>query len=148
MNNGEPILGKARPDHRDHRPLTWPRFLRLRAWARRVATEHGVTIYLVGSALGKPRPRDLDVAVVWPVAEYVRLFGPIPPNSLDAQATNQPTPMALYLRHVHEVVGGTMFALCEPCFDQRRRIDIHYCPDTWWPERDRMLLAAPEQRAA
>lgn len=143
MTNGEPILGKARPDHRDGRPLTWTRVLILRRWAQRVAREHGVSVYLVGSALTKARPRDVDVAVVWPVDEFVRLFGPIPPNSLADQDAKCPTPMALYLRDVHNRVGESMFNLFGPCFDLRMRVrvDIHFCPDTWWPDRDRLPLA-------
>lgn len=141
--NGEPILGKAPPDYRDGRPLTWKRFLVLREWAQRAGPAHGVSIYLVGSVLTKTRPRDVDVAVVWPVAEYVRLFGPIPPNSVSADATESPTPMARYLYGVHATVAESFMRLCDPVFDARLRqirVDIHFCPDTWWSDRDRLLL--------
>lgn len=143
MTNGEPILGKARPDHRDGRPLTWSRFLRLRAWAQRVAPEHGVNVYLVGSALTKTHPRDVDVAVVWPAAEFVQLFGPIPPNALE-ESPGGPRLMSLYLHDVVVTLYQTGRAsLGDISFDLRMgvRVDIHYCPDTWWPDRDRLPLA-------
>lgn len=148
----EPILGKARPDHRDHRPMTWRRFLILREWAQRVSKEHGVSVYLVGSVLTKTRPRDVDVAVVWPEAEFVRLFGPIPPNSLTRDGKGRPTPMGLYLAHVHHRTAEQMVSLHDPHFDKRLRVrvDVHFCPDTWWTDRDRLPLAlfGPTQGAA
>lgn len=140
----EPILGKARADHRDHRPMTWNRFLVLREWAQRVVRAYDVNVYLVGSALTKTRPRDIDVAVVWPHVQFVRLFGPIPPNSLAAESPGQPTPMSRYLHYVHTKAGEEFFSLFDPCFDprlRRVRVNVHLCPDSWWTDKDRLRLA-------
>ena len=78
---GEPILGKAHPEpHRDYRFFTWRYFLRLRAWAQRVADHERAPVYLVGSTLTKTRPRDVDVSIIVPHARFVAQFGPIPPQ--------------------------------------------------------------------
>jgi hypothetical protein len=154
---GEPILGKARQDKRDHRPMTWRRFLLLREWAQRVALDHGVGVYLVGSVLTKTLPRDVDVAVVWPEAEFVRLFGPIPPNSLEVPPGEKVTPMWRYLDGIyHVLMNNKLSSLLDPQFGllglgpKPPRIDIHFCPDTWWTDKDRLPLAgmATEQGAA
>jgi hypothetical protein len=132
---GEPVLGKHPPEKRDYRPLTWARIRRLRAWAQKVAQEEKASVYLVGSALTKSRPRDVDVAVVWPVAEFESRFGKLPAEGgtpeMNAYIHRMFNEMAMHAHYAQEAVNWKV------------RVDVRFCPDSWWPEKDRLLLAAP-----
>ncbi len=142
---GEPILGKAHPEpHRDYKLLTWPRFLRLRRWAQRVADAEGAPVYLVGSALTKRRPRDLDVSIIVPHDRFVAQFGPIPSN---ATAHEDARGMDAYLNRLHHYLFVTRpywrWMIAEHCWMHYTRVDFRICPDSWWPEKGKLLLAAP-----
>lgn len=144
---GEPILGKAHAEpHRDYKPMTWVRFLRLRAWAQEVANQEHAPVYLVGSALTKTRPRDIDVSIILPHDRFVAQFGPIPPNAESAAEHRDVNYMPAYLAKLANYLG-------EPprCYKQhgmraiqrRTRLDLKICPDSWWPEKPKLLLASP-----
>lgn len=133
----EPILGKREPSHRDYRPMTWDAFLALREWARGVAAKHQAHVYLVGSVLTKTEPRDVDLAIVLPLERFAQRF-PVP-EGLDLA---NPLHLQVWMKvlreeieddigHAHAVTGG------------RYTVDVKLCPNTWWPEKDRLLLAAP-----
>ncbi|HUY77095.1 MAG TPA: hypothetical protein VMV29_10015 [Ktedonobacterales bacterium] len=144
---GEPILGKAEPSpHQDYRPLTWKRFLALRAWARRVADAEDAPVYLVGSALTKSPPRDLDVSIVLPLARFVAQFGPIPPNAHSAAEHQDVNRMPAYMNRLHHYLTYErpyqVWALEAGL--AYTRLDLKICPDTWWPNKDRLLLASPQ----
>ena len=138
---GEPILGKRQDmPVKVHRPFTWTTFRRLREWAKGAADATGYPVYLVGSALSKYRPRDIDVAIIVPVADFERQHGPIP--------SEPGTPeMHEYLRRVHQSIQFHDFDAQE-AVKWRKRVDVKLTPDTWWPEKDRLLLAAPPRKVS
>lgn len=132
-NLPEPILGKHHPQpRREHKVMTWPRLLALRAWAKEVATAEHANVYLVGSVLTKVRPRDIDIAVILPDDAFQERFGPVP---------SDPEKMKAYMHHIAEATG-------ERCMDAqivarwRTRIDVKFCPASWWSDKDRLLLAS------
>lgn len=144
---GEPILGKHPPlPQWDHKAMTWSRFLRLRRWAQEVADQEQAPVYLVGSALYKPRPRDIDVSIILPHDRFVAQFGPIPPNAHTAAEHQDVNRMPAYLGKLAHYLGSP-----PRCYEQhgmraiydRTRLDLKICPDSWWPEKDKLLLAAP-----
>lgn len=147
---GEPILAKAEPyPAQDHKPLTWRRFLALRAWAQRVADAEVAPVYLVGSALTKSRPRDLDVSIILSHDRFVARFGPIPPNALTPQEHADVRRMPAYmdrLRHYLRYERPYHVWAYEAHLDYTR-IDLKICPDSWWPEKDKLLLAASTEKA-
>lgn len=144
--SGEPILGKAHPEpHRDYKLLTWSRFLRLRKWAQRVADREQAPVYLVGSALTKRRPRDLDVSIILPHDRFVAQFGPIPPPG--PENYSDPNGMAAYMQKLHLYLYDPQRRYpwwAEDMGVRYTRLDLKICPDSWWPEKDRLLLAAPQ----
>lgn len=133
--SGEPVLGKnpPRPDL-DNKLLTWNRFLVIHHWAQEVADATGGKVYLVGSALHKNHPRDLDVSIVLPHDEYERRYGTVP-----APGTPE---MQLYF-------GEVILSVRVHAFELFRRlkyythVDLKLCSDLWWPEKPKLLLAEP-----
>lgn len=134
----EPVLGKAPPDpHWDYKPMTWERFLALRDWAKRAADELGAPVYLAGSSLYKLTPRDIDVAVVWPTEEFERRFGAIP------EQLGTPE-MAALMRALY-VASAPYLEGALDAIQWVTRVDLRFCPDCWWPDKDRLLLAEPKR---
>lgn len=127
-----PVLHKhpPRPDL-DYKYMTWERFLRLRRWAEGVAKETGYPVYLVGSALEKVRPRDIDVSIIMPDEDYVARFGEWAPG-MDAPAPREWVEFSL----LHEFNG-------EKAIRWATRLDLKACAASWFPERPKLLLAAP-----
>jgi hypothetical protein len=141
--SGEPILGKAPAQpHRDHKLLTWSRFLQLREWAQMVANVEEAPVYLVGSALYKSHPRDLDVSIIVPHARFVEQFGPIPPPG--PENYSDPKGMAAYMQKLHYYLYERRYPWWADDMGVRyTRLDLKICPDSWWPDKDKLLLAAP-----
>lgn len=145
---GEPVLGKADPEpHRDYKLLTWKRFLRLRAWAQRMADNEHAPVYLVGSALTKSHPRDLDVSIILPHDRFVAQFGPIPTDTA-FENYSDPKGMAAYMSRLHHYLFVEQrywaWMIDMGLYIGFTRIDLRICPDSWWPEKDKLLLASPE----
>ena len=139
---GEPILGKREPTKRDYRPLTWEAFLALREWAKEVAAKHRAAVYLVGSALHKVEHRDVDLAIVLPASEVEKRIGPMPPKEEYDQEGVPYTPAAWvrwYERLRAEIEDDIVSA--HATTGGRYTVDVKLCPDTWWPDKDRLLLA-------
>ena len=139
----EPIMGKregtARPDSRRHYALlTWPRMLRIIRWAEWAAVEAGAPVYLVGSAARKDRPRDVDLAVVWPRAEFERLWGPLPRRQEEFSEFWR-RPAYEYGKHAFNV-SAWQGAGYKPY------LDVHLTPDVWWEDRPRVLLGDPKAK--
>jgi hypothetical protein len=146
---GEPILGKNPPEpHRDYRVLTWTRVLRVRTWAQRIADHEDAPVYLVGSALTTRRPRDLDVSIILPHERFVAQFGPIPPSARTVEEERDPAFMPAYMNRLHRYVFNTQpywkWMIDMGLYIGFTRIDLKICPDSWWPQNDKLLLAAPQ----
>lgn len=150
--SGEPILGKAHPQpHWEYKVLTWARFRKLRAWAQRVADHEQAPVYLVGSAVTKTRPRDLDVSIIVPHDRFVAQFGPIPPNAHTAAEHMDVNRMPAYLDRLHHYLYVTQpywrWQIDMGCYMKFSRVDFRICPDSWWPDKDKLLLASPRPPA-
>lgn len=130
----EPILGKNKPHGYDYKPITWGAFLKLREAAQKTANASGYPVYLVGSALYKEIPRDIDVSVIMPLNKYEEMFGKLPEKQED------------YSKYLLDVFHKAWWFACHLhfCIDGYH-LDIKVCPDAWWPDRPKMLLASPEQ---
>ena len=128
----QPILIKPRPHAYDYKNMTWESFLILREKAKIVADAIGYPVYILGSILEKDTPRDIDVSVIMPLDKYEKMFGKLPDKQEDypeyLDRVNQIS--YKYTRHLH--------------FCIEYHLDIKVCPDTWWPEKTRMLLAEPK----
>lgn len=137
FNNGlvlEPKLEKSDPHGFDYTPLSWSDFLKLREAARISADNIGYPVYLVGSVLRRCAPRDIDISVIIPVREYQEMFGILPTKQED------------FGQYLANVINKTFDQLSElhTCLIKTHHLDIKVCPDTWWKEKDKMLLASPK----
>jgi hypothetical protein len=127
----EPILSKANPRKDDYKPIVWGEFLKLREAAQQTANACGYPIYLVGSALYKEIPRDIDISVIIPLDKYEEMFGKLP---------EQQDKYGVYLGEVfHKSWEFTQYL--HFCIDYN--LDIKVCPDAWWTDKPKMLLAKP-----
>ena len=132
----EPILGKLEPHGFDYTPITWDNFLKIRNAAKIAANNIGYPIYLVGSSLTKNIPRDIDISIIIPLNDYEKMFGVLPTKQDD---------MCEYLTNVwnntFEKIEDLHF-----CLFETYHLDIKICPDNWWVDKDKMLLAAPDNK--
>lgn len=119
--------------------MSWRLFLELRKHAHTIAVHEGYPVYLVGSVLQKVRPRDIDVAVVMPLADFESRFGKLPRQGPGSAEYGE------YMRHVRDATLDYYLA-AQLLVDHRKRVDLRFTPDTWWPEKDRLLLASPYDR--
>jgi hypothetical protein len=133
--NSEPVLGKRAPHPRDYQLMTWPLFLTLRTWATEAAQRVGAPVYLVGSALRSDRPRDIDLSFILPAAAIVERFGPLPPTSGPQ--------MHAYMDALHAAIVDEAIVI-QCAVEGRWTLDVKLCPDCWWADQDRLLLAAPK----
>ena len=128
----EPILKKAPPHGFDYKPLTFRAFLRLCKASQKVADGFECSVYLVGSAVNVAVPRDIDVSVIMPLERYERLFGDLP---IKQEGYN--FYFGYVFRQSFEKTKPLHF--CLPYY----HLDVKVCPDTWWTEKPKMLLAEP-----
>lgn len=136
MNKKEPVLDK-RPSHPyDYKEMTWGKFIRLRKWAKKLADEVGYPVYLVGSTLTKVIPRDFDVSVIIPLNEYEKMYGV------------QPDTQEGYCKYMNNVFNKNVKYYFEgrELLDENDEasFDLKFCPDTWFTEKDKLLLAEPK----
>lgn len=130
----EPILTKAPPHGYDNRPLSKRAFKQLVRVAQRTADRFGYPIYLVGSVTYKEVPRDIDISVIMPESDFIEMFG----DNVEEWG------MGVYLGYVFhksfEHIKDLHFVLTD-----RYHTDIKVCPDTWWVDKPKMLLAEPRE---
>lgn len=135
INFVEPILEKSEPHGFDNKEITWYDFLELRNTAKVVANKCGYPVYLVGSSLSLPIPRDIDVSVILPVRDYIKKFGNLPTKQEE---------FAEYLGNVFRE-SYEMTSELHHCLSETHHVDIKVCPDVWWKNKDKMLLAEPKK---
>ena len=128
----EPILSKRPPRGDDYKPITWGAFLKLRESAQKAADKTGYPVYLVGSSLYKEIPRDIDISVIMPLVDYEEIFGQLPETQ-----ECYPGYLGWVFRKSFEYVKDLNF-----CIDDYD-LDIKVCPNTWWIEKPKLLLAEP-----
>lgn len=122
--------------YRDFRKMEWGTFLTLREWAQEVADAEGYPVFLVGSVLRMEYPRDIDVVMIMPLEDFEKRFGPPPTDEANmvnysAVATGDWHRETNYWAEIQSRVRWIT------------RIDVKVMPDTWFPNRDRLLLAFP-----
>jgi hypothetical protein len=140
----DPILGKNLTNEVwDHKTMTWSRFLKLRAWAQTVADELQAPVYLVGSALKKQKPRDLDISVVFTLTIYEEKFGKISYNGNELMEREK-IKAAMHQAHRSPERVNAYWSGME-AIGHKTYLDLKFCPDTWWTEKDKMLLAQPKE---
>ncbi len=127
----EPILTKREPRGDDYQPMTWEIFLKLRDYAKHIADKTGYKVYLVGSVLEKEIPRDIDISVIIPFKEYERLYGKWPDGTKERNE---------YMAQTWENNVEYYFGILE-AVDNKVYVDLKFCPDTWWHEKPKLLLA-------
>jgi hypothetical protein len=130
----EPILGKAEPHGFDYTPIPWSDFLKLRNAAKIAANNIGYPVYLVGSSLSKDIPRDIDVSIIIPLKDYEKMFGQIPDNQED---------IFIYMADIWNKTFDKVEEL-HLCLIETHHLDIKICPDIWWQDKDKLLLASPD----
>ena len=128
----EPILGKARPHGYDYKPITWGAFLKLKESAQKVADKFGYPVYMVGSSLYKEIPRDIDISVIMPLDKYEEMFKKLPEKQ------------EYYGAYLGRVIETSFEHIKDLYFCIDYHLDIKVCPDTWWTEKPKMLLAEPK----
>lgn len=110
--------------------MTWLMFIKLRKWAEQVANRTGYKVYLVGSTLEKEVPRDIDISVIMPFEEYERLYVKWPDEQIERNK---------YMYEVWKKNVQYYFEADEIL--EEVHIDLKFCPDTWWVEKPKLLLA-------
>lgn len=131
-----PIYEKTDPHPtRDFAPITPATMEHLFNWARWASVEAGSPVYLVGSVLYKTRPRDIDVAIIWPLDRFEHLFGPVPQDESEWTAfwTQDGLRHALGAFHVSASSGVGHIP----------RIDVKLCPDVWFLDKPKVLIGHP-----
>ena len=133
----EPVFTKREPRKYDYKPMTWWMFLQLREWAQGVANDMGYPVYLVGSVLYKIVPRDIDVSVIIPLADYEQKYGKLPEKQEE---------YSVYLRDVHNNTEhiARYFFDGEDALGGKVTFDFKICPDIWFKEKPKLLLAEPK----
>lgn len=120
----------------EYHQMTWEMFLIIREWAQEVAYRTGYPVYLVGSTLWKVYPRDVDIAIILPLADFEARFGTIPTNEAERRTYLE---RADYVREAH-IYGMTLSTRLRYAL----RVDCKMAPDGWFPGRDRLLLATSD----
>lgn len=132
----EPILDKAEPHGYDNKPLTWGEFLKIKEVSQKVANATGYPVYLVGSALHKEAPRDIDISIIIPQKDYKKMFSGVIKIFKKGECT---------IGELMWVVDNTMHNKHTELFDLQFCVDYHVdikiCPDNWWVDKPKMLLA-------
>ena len=123
----------SRPDDwREHKALSYGFVVAACRWARWVQQKTGCMPYLVGSALDKQCPRDVDIALIWHDAMFEREFGPLPRDQEEYAAMWGETRYR-WATHAFLVSAWEGIGYCP-------YVDIHLAPRSWWPERPKLYL--------
>jgi len=129
----EPTLIKNSSTPLDYKELTFKDFLIIQSRAQEVANRIGYSVYLVGSALTNSRPRNIDLSIIIPATEYIKKYS-FEQCAYRAHACLQ---IAFYKE----------FPNIEPLISltyENYPIDLKICPDNWWTDKEKMILASPE----
>lgn len=126
-----PKFKKRESRKSDHREMTWENFIALRKWATETSKETGYPIYLVGSTLHKKNPRDFDIVMEVPIADFVEKFGEPTEENWPWLVSRAFGHYNRYYFSCHEVFGelGTV------------SLDFKVYPDTWFTEEERLLIS-------
>jgi hypothetical protein len=131
----QPKYTKYEPQpHYDYHHMTWETFLTIREYAQEIANKEGYPVYLVGSVLWKPYPRDIDLSLIMPLDDFEKRYGKLPEDEESFK----------YLGNFEYVSSFGMHRLdLEQRIRYATRIDFKIQPDSWFQGRDKVLLAEP-----
>lgn len=133
----EPLLGKSNPRPDDYKPLTEDARKKIKKAAQKAANKFGYSVYLVGSATYKEIPRDIDISVIMPLRDYEEWFGSVPKTEIE---------VAHYGEYLLNVFHKSFEYIKDLHFCIDYHLDIKVCPDTWWVEKPKILLAKPKNK--
>lgn len=132
----QPTYTKQDPQPQwEYRHMSWEIFLTLREWAQEVANADGNPVYLVGSALWKPYPRDIDISIIMPLLDFEKRYGVIPDNEEELKKYTARS------EYWHSWSNYKM--VLEHRIRYAFRCDVKIQPDAWFSEKDKLLLATP-----
>lgn len=119
----------------DYHHMTWETFLTIREYAQEIANEEGYPIYLVGSVLWKPYPRDLDISMIMPIEDFEKKYGKLPDDEKSLyEYLDKKEYWSSFAKYRLETETRIRYAT---------RIDFKIQPDIWFQGRDKILLAKP-----
>lgn len=125
-------LTKSDSNSLDYKKLTFKDFIIIQNKAQEVANNIGYPVYLVGSALTKHNPRDIDISIIIPYQEYIEKY------DINEEIHNADYCLYISFHKSFEDIK-TLHSLV---FDDYN-IDLKICPDNWWVKKEKMLLAKP-----
>lgn len=134
----EPVLEKNDSHPLDHQELTFKDFLIIQEAAQEVANKIGYDVYLVGSALKKHNPRDIDISIIVPYEEYYDKY-----IEGAYQITNPHYEAAAFLANAWYKEFENIEALLGLLHFGKYKIDLKITPCNWWIDKDKIILARP-----
>lgn len=136
MKIKEVVLTKNDPDSRDYKEYTFKDFILIQNRAQEVADKIGYPVYLVGSAQYKHLPRDIDLAIIIPSDEYLERYNLH--EDADTVVLLPGNVMTIAWYADFENIKGL-----EQLNFEGYKIDLKICPDNWFVEKPKLLLAKP-----
>lgn len=130
----EPNISKNVSQPNDHKELTFKDFIVIQQAAQQVANNIGYPVYLVGSALHKHLPRDIDLSIIIPHDEYVEKYS----IDLEQKFAEYHCMTTAFHKSFDDI--GPLVALGH---FGTYYIDLKICPSNWWTSKDKMILAEP-----
>lgn len=127
----EPILSKNESHPLDYKELTFKDFLIIQEVAQEVANKIGYAVYLVGSALNKHNPRDIDLSIIIPYEEFIKKYD-IKDGDSAASCLG-----ASWYGSFEDIVPLLTLGI------EDYKIDLKITPNNWWTEKEKIILAKP-----
>lgn len=128
-----PVFNKRENRPYDYQEMTWSKFIKLREWGKITANKIGYSVYLVGSALHKEFPRDIDIVIIIPLNEYEKMF-------VQLTETNWSEILAKAFNYY-----VNLYFECEDILGESGLVplDFKIYPENWFVNEDRILLGEP-----
>ena len=140
MKIREVVLTKNDSHPYDYKEMTFKDFIIIQNATQEVANTMGYPIYLVGSAQRKHLPRDIDLAIIIPHDLYVERYSK--QSEQDWDTDNPEYQAANFLTNAWYREFDNIQPLEQLNFEGYK-IDLKICPDNWFTEKEKTLLAKP-----
>lgn len=131
-------MEKAEPHPLDYKELTFKDFIIIQEKAQEVANNIGYNVYLVGSALVKHTPRDIDLVIIIPYEKYVSNYKKGVYEIKDLENSFGAILGNAWYKEFENIKPLEMLKFKD------YKIDLKICPDTWWVEKEKIILAKPK----
>jgi len=136
----EPIFLKNKPDKRHYKELSFGDYLRIQNACQDAANRMGYPIYLVGGALKDHTPRDIDISIIVPAKEYYEKY-----LNGHNEITNPEYQAFHFMSNAYHIEFENLEELTKIMFEWIM-LDIKICPDNWFKDKPKMLLAKPSSK--